>query len=863
MKETQLYRPPKPSKDPRKLKLFCRFNGKFQPQPPSGELRYVGGETRIVSVDRKIEFVKLHSKIFGLCPNSTSFSLKHKLPKSNSARSDSDNPLVLITSDEDFRCMIEEFEKLEGCGEAGRLWVYVSSNGGKNGSGNWNGCVNGLNENLVKGLDGLDENLIDGNGFESDFGHVDGMLKSSGSDSLPKMVLKQQMLAKQSDFVHGTGIGKGLGVVNQKHDNLVGELGCSDFQYPKNREILIPSFDDSGRMNVLDEKPTTTRLANSDKFVNLVQFPAPSGSIPMNQRDGNLPVETERSWFGQVLSNGSGIPTQSLNNFAMISRDTRLPIGRENIFPMEANFDSTQTHVSSIYHRGAHLAGNGFPQTSLYPGVGGWGVVQSSIPNHRVFPCYVQNHPSLRLDGQLLNGMCYPGIMENSSKAEQSQPIRVFPLNFEKCNAVSQTLNGNFYGVPTNFVRRDAEKELFMDTNMVANFPGEPEAMAYRNEIGMGCNNKFPDEESVTKLRSNYGDIEYEEVQGLENGLAPSVDIALDKLSLSPAKEAKSPAHSCGVTSNISSQSSAEKESDPVQEKEVPQNTLFGLNHDGKNINHSDLEFVKELGSGTYGTVFFGKWKGTDVAIKKIKPNCLTEGTLEEDRLVVEFWKEAHMLSQLHHPNIVAFYGVVKDGPVTNLATVTEYMVNGSLTQVFKRKDRTIDRRKRVIIARDAAFGMEYLHEKGIVHFDLKSDNFFVNMRDPQRPICKIGDLGLSKIKQKSLVSGGVRGTIPWMAPELLNSSNNNSVTEKVDVYSFGIVMWELLTGEEPYAHTPSEGTIAGIIKGDLRPEIPSWCDPVWRSLMERCWSSDPNTRPPFSEIAKELRTMSADMNIM
>ncbi|KAK6236238.1 hypothetical protein SCA6_011575, partial [Theobroma cacao] len=228
---------------------------------------------------------------------------------------------------------------------------------------------------------------------------------------------------------------------------------------------------------------------------------------------------------------------------------------------------------------------------------------------------------------------------------------------------------------------------------------------------------------------------------------------------------------------------------------------------------------------------------------------------------VADFWREAYILGQLHHPNIVAFYGVVTDGPLTSLATVAEYMVNGSLKQVLRRKDRTIDRRKRLIIAMDAAFGMEYLHEKNIVHFDLKSHNFLVNMRDPHRPVCKIGDLGLSKIKQKTLISGGVRGTIPWMAPELLNTKNN-MVTEKVDVYSFGIVMWELLTGEEPYADLHSEEILAGIIKVTLRPKIPSWCDPAWRSLMERCWSTDPDSRPAFSEIAKELHTMSAAMKI-
>ncbi|KAL9224466.1 hypothetical protein vseg_000495 [Gypsophila vaccaria] len=273
-------------------------------------------------------------------------------------------------------------------------------------------------------------------------------------------------------------------------------------------------------------------------------------------------------------------------------------------------------------------------------------------------------------------------------------------------------------------------------------------------------------------------------------------------------------------------------------------------------IKDTDLEYVTELGSGKHGTVYHGKWKGSDVAVKKLKPSSFNGEVKEDDRLVADFWKEAHLLSQLHHPNIVAFYGVVSDGSIKNFALVTEYMVNGSLKQVLRRKDRTIDWRKRVIIAKDAAFGMEYLHEKNIVHFDLKSHNFLVNMRDPYRPVCKIGDLGLSKVKHRTMVSGGFRGTIPWMAPELLNASAK-LVSEKVDVYSFGIVMWELLTGEEPYADMSYAEIIAGMIEGTLRPDIPSWCDPVWRSLMERCWSSDPDSRPPFSEIARHLCDMS------
>ncbi|XP_059636264.1 uncharacterized protein LOC132278488 [Cornus florida] len=278
-------------------------------------------------------------------------------------------------------------------------------------------------------------------------------------------------------------------------------------------------------------------------------------------------------------------------------------------------------------------------------------------------------------------------------------------------------------------------------------------------------------------------------------------------------------------------------------------------------IKNDDLEEIRELGSGTYGAVYHGKWKGSDVAVKRIKASCFAGRPSERERLIADFWKEALLLSSLHHPNVVSFYGIVRDGPDGSLATVTEFMVNGSLKQFLQKKDRTIDRRKRLIIAMDAAFGMEYLHGKNIVHFDLKCENLLVNMRDPHRPVCKIGDLGLSKVKQHTLVSGGVRGTLPWMAPELL-SGKSNMVTEKIDVYSFGIVMWELLTGEEPYADMHCASIIGGIVNNTLRPQIPTWCDPEWKSLMERSWASDPTQRPSFSEISQRLRSMAAAINV-
>uniref|UniRef100_A0A453QXL2 Protein kinase domain-containing protein n=1 Tax=Aegilops tauschii subsp. strangulata TaxID=200361 RepID=A0A453QXL2_AEGTS len=105
-------------------------------------------------------------------------------------------------------------------------------------------------------------------------------------------------------------------------------------------------------------------------------------------------------------------------------------------------------------------------------------------------------------------------------------------------------------------------------------------------------------------------------------------------------------------------------------------------------IKNSDLEELRELGSGTFGTVYHGKWRGSDVAIKRISDRCFVGKPSEEQRMKTDFWNEACKLSSLHHPNVVAFYGVVLDGPGGSVATVTEYMANGSLRQALQRHEK-------------------------------------------------------------------------------------------------------------------------------------------------------------------------------
>ncbi|CAD6223052.1 unnamed protein product [Miscanthus lutarioriparius] len=158
-------------------------------------------------------------------------------------------------------------------------------------------------------------------------------------------------------------------------------------------------------------------------------------------------------------------------------------------------------------------------------------------------------------------------------------------------------------------------------------------------------------------------------------------------------------------------------------------------------------------------------------------------------------------------------------------------------------KQKLLDRRKQITLAMDAAIGMEYLHSKDIIHFDLKCDNLLVNLNDPSRPICKVSDFGLSKVKQ---TYNGLRKAV------ILQDSKG----VMVDVYSFGIIMWEILTGQEPYAGMHHGGVIGGILSNTLRPPVPASCDPQWRELMEQCWSNEPDKRPSFKEVVSHLHSM-------
>ncbi|XP_076941828.1 serine/threonine-protein kinase 52-like [Bidens hawaiensis] len=215
---------------------------------------------------------------------------------------------------------------------------------------------------------------------------------------------------------------------------------------------------------------------------------------------------------------------------------------------------------------------------------------------------------------------------------------------------------------------------------------------------------------------------------------------------------------------------------------------------------------------------------------------------------MVLFKQEVSLMKRLRHPNILLFMGAVTS--TQHLCIVTEFLTRGSLFQILQQKSTRLDWRRRVQMAIDIARGMNYLHQYNppIVHRDLKSSNLLVD----KNWTVKVGDFGLSRIKHQTyLKTKSGKGTPQWMAPEIIR---NEQADEKSDVYSYGVVLWEIVTRKMPWDDLNPMQVIAAVGFMDRRPEIPNDVDPLWTSLIESCWCSEPQSRPTFQEILRKLK---------
>ncbi|KAG9406671.1 hypothetical protein AC1031_002991 [Aphanomyces cochlioides] len=271
------------------------------------------------------------------------------------------------------------------------------------------------------------------------------------------------------------------------------------------------------------------------------------------------------------------------------------------------------------------------------------------------------------------------------------------------------------------------------------------------------------------------------------------------------------------------------------QEVEVSQPLPLSLR-----INFADVTLGAVIGQGAFGRVHKGTWRNRPVAVKLLICQELKRDILEE------FKSEVKIMSVLRHPNICQLLGACMEPP--NRCLVVELVPRGSLWDVL-RKHRFLHVAMRVRFILHTAKGMSYLHnfEPPILHRDLKSPNLLVD-RDYS---VKISDFGLSRVKAYVQTMTGSCGTMQWMAPEVLG---NEKYTEKADVFSFGIVMWECLTGKCPYEGMPQIQAAQRILKNELRPAIPRSCPAYLAKLMKACWAHDPQVRPSFLQILCALQ---------
>uniref|UniRef100_M1B8J0 non-specific serine/threonine protein kinase n=1 Tax=Solanum tuberosum TaxID=4113 RepID=M1B8J0_SOLTU len=255
------------------------------------------------------------------------------------------------------------------------------------------------------------------------------------------------------------------------------------------------------------------------------------------------------------------------------------------------------------------------------------------------------------------------------------------------------------------------------------------------------------------------------------------------------------------------------------------------------NIDFSELIVGTRVGIGFFGEVFRGKWNGTEVAIKVFLEQDLTAENMED------FCNEISILSRLRHPNVILFLGACANPP--HLSMVTEYMEMGSLyhlIHVSGQKNR-LSWQKKLNMLRDICRGLMCLHRMKIVHRDLKSANCLVN----KRWTVKICDFGLSRIMtDASMRDSTSAGTPEWMAPELIR---NEPFTEKCDIFSFGVIMWELCTLNRPWEGIPPDRVVYAVANEGSRLEIPE--GPLGRLIVD-CWA-EPNERPSCEEIFSRL----------
>ncbi|CAH8631878.1 unnamed protein product [Heterobilharzia americana] len=234
------------------------------------------------------------------------------------------------------------------------------------------------------------------------------------------------------------------------------------------------------------------------------------------------------------------------------------------------------------------------------------------------------------------------------------------------------------------------------------------------------------------------------------------------------------------------------------------------------------------IGSGAQGVVFRGYFRGELIAVKKVNKQSDTD---------------IRHLRYLNHPNIIKFRGVCVEQPC--YCILMEYCPYGQLYELIH-SGNPISPSLIYSWIKQIADGMHYLHSCKIIHRDLKSPNVLVGYDH----VLKISDFGASREWTENSTKMSFTGTVAWMAPEIIR---NEPCSFKVDVWSYGVLLWELLTGEIPYHNVDSTAILWGVGSEHLRLPVPMTCPSELRALMKTCWNIKPGNRPSFRQILSHL----------
>ncbi|XP_041738232.1 tyrosine-protein kinase TXK [Coregonus clupeaformis] len=266
-----------------------------------------------------------------------------------------------------------------------------------------------------------------------------------------------------------------------------------------------------------------------------------------------------------------------------------------------------------------------------------------------------------------------------------------------------------------------------------------------------------------------------------------------------------------------------------------------GFSSEQWEIDPSELTLMKELGSGQFGVVRLGKWR----ALCKVAIKTINEGAMHEE----DFIEEAKIMMRLCHPKLVQLYGVcTRQRP---LCIVTEFMDNGCLLHYLRQRGDTMGQPWLLSVCQDACEAMEYLETHSFIHRDLAARNCLVSDKN----MVKVCDFGMTRyvLDNQYTSSTGSKFPVKWSPPEVLHY---NKYSSKSDVWSFGVLMWEVFTeGKTPFEGRSNVDVMDEITKGNrlYRPQKAS--SDVYQ-LMYQCWHERPQGRPSFSELLERIRQL-------